>query len=267
MGQGGGLDAGDVTLTIDGATIASDSAIGGGGGQGVSGGGGGGTIGGNFDAAGGGVAGGGGGQGGLGLGGGVSVIDGKLTLFGDNVGEDRADGGAGGGAGVGGNGGDGNFGNGDGRGGGGGDGGSGGAGGSCQGGGLFASDATLILNGTTIAEDLAVGGAGGAGNNGGHGGSGGYYASLISVAGSGGDGGNGGVGGAGGSGLGGGLFIKAGTLTLEGYRSPTIRRSVVPPTLAATAATAGRAVTLTASVEMAVTEAMEVKEMAAASTS
>ncbi len=90
-------------------------------------------------------------------------------------------------------------------------------GGDGQGGGIFLSGGTLVLQQTTVKLNQAFGGAGGAGGSGGNGGNVLYTPAAGNKGTDGGDGGDGGKGGDGGNGgnaQGGGIYVHNGSLTL-----------------------------------------------------
>jgi hypothetical protein len=191
------------TVTITGSTITGNSAIGGVGGAGGNGG----------DAAAfatstssvlavGGL-GGSGGSGGWGLGGGINVNGGSVSITTSCIDNNSAAGGAGGIGGLGGTG----FASGSAFSsstGVGGNGGAGGVGGAANGGGVYMDATALDIVNSTVSGNTTSGGAGG---NGGVGGDG--VGGTFTVAGSGGDGGDGG------SGEGGGVYLDFGTLDLS----------------------------------------------------
>jgi hypothetical protein len=249
--KGGAIYLAGGTVTLTGASLQKNSALGGAGGAGGHGGPGtaegssltaifGGTgstfnLGGLGGTLAGGVGGSGGaaGAGGAASGGGIFVGSGSLTLVNTTLDDSQAIGGAGG---AGGGGGTGGFGSGVGTLGlpipkTGGAGGTGGQAGPGSGGGILVAGGNVTLFASTLSANLAQGGNGGAGGTGGYGPIAAIFGSGSGIGtGSGGTGGTGGTGLGGGSGInsagpggnggdgssgkGGGLFVSGGSLKL-----------------------------------------------------
>jgi hypothetical protein len=163
--QGGGIYSAVGVVTLTHSRLSFDTAAGGAGGTGAP------------DGAGGGP----GGAGGAAQGGGLYVTNARVIITNSPFTSDAATGGDGGAGGLAGTGG--------------GPGGAGGAGGAAQGGGLYATNAQLIVTSSPFTSDTANAGNGGAGGDGQTGGAGG-------------------AGGRAGSAQGGGLYLHGGTLIL-----------------------------------------------------
>ncbi len=181
--QGGGLSVDGGTVSLTNVTVINNQAVG-------------------TDGAAGAVGqsgpGGPGGDGSSGLGGGIYLAGGSLSLNDDLIASNVARGGAGGTGGVGGvllfNTAQ--------------SGGAGGAGGSAAGGGIYVVGGTLVLNNDVVQSNQAIGGAGGKGGAGRSG-----VGSYVGTVGH--PGGKGGNGGAGGAGEGGGLYLSVGNVTID----------------------------------------------------
>ena len=193
--QGGGLLDNGGTVSLTNVTVIDNQAVGADG------------VAGSFGQSGPGTA---GGDGSSGQGGGLYLAGGSLTLNDDLIASNVVRGGAGGAGGAGGSG----------R-----SGGAGGAGGLAAGGGIYAADGTLVLNNDVIQSNQAIGGAGGkagAGGSGVPGNAGSPGTNYLTgtrhdggAGGAGGGGGEGGHGGAGGAAKGGGLYLSAGSVTID----------------------------------------------------